>query len=63
MKTYDQILEEIAQTESRIKQIKAEIKKCASANIFISDIRIQIFATVLREQTVRLETLNWVINQ
>jgi len=61
MKTYDQILEEIAQIESRIKEVRKEIKECS--DIFAHDMKIQIFATILKELTVKLQTLNWVINQ
>lgn len=61
MKSYDQILEEIAQTESKIKSLRAKIRECS--DISAHDMTIQIFATILYEETIKLQTLNWVINQ
>jgi hypothetical protein len=60
MKTYDQILEEIAQTESRIKRLR----KCLEENAKTEDpIFLQNYGFALRNETIKLKTLNWVINQ
>jgi hypothetical protein len=61
MKDYGQILEEIAQTESRIKSLMAKIRECS--DISAHDATVHIFATILYEERIKLKTLNWVINQ
>lgn len=60
MKTYDQILEEIAQTESRIKRLRKSLEEGA---LIEDPIFLQNFAFHLRNETIKLQTLNWVINQ
>jgi cell division septum initiation protein DivIVA len=60
MKTYDQILEEIAQTESRIKRLRKRIKEEAETE---ESIFLQNYGFTLRNEAIKLETLNWVINK
>lgn len=60
MKTYDQILEEIAQIESRIEHRRKLLKEHAD----FDDVQfLQSLVFAIRKDTIKLKTLNWVINQ
>lgn len=60
MKDYGQILGEIAKTESKIKRLR----KCLEENAKNEEsIFLQNYGFALRNETIKLKTLNWVINQ